>query len=202
MNIILPGSKIPPGLKGNGISLEGNEAFANVVGMIDDEKGQFIPLEGLWYPKPGDTVIGTVISTHVGVYVIDLDSPYKGIIMAKYEHTRFEEGDIVEAVVREFREFDEAMTVMLTRPKKLYGGILLKIKPPKIPRVIGRGNTMINQITEATKSSIIVGMNGTIWLKGGDINLASEAIKIIEAEAHVSGLTDKIKNMLEERKKR
>ena len=186
MNIILPGSKIPPGLKGNGISLEGNEAFANVVGMIDDEKGQFIPLEGLWYPKPGDTVIGTVISTHVGVYVIDLDSPYKGIIMAKYEHTRFEEGDIV----------------MLTRPKKLYGGILLKIKPPKIPRVIGRGNTMINQITEATKSSIIVGMNGTIWLKGGDINLASEAIKIIEAEAHVSGLTDKIKNMLEERKKR
>ncbi|MGC8547536.1 MAG: KH domain-containing protein [Candidatus Micrarchaeia archaeon] len=200
--IVLPGSKIAMQLKSNGTYIENSSTYANVVGLFDDEKKQFIPLEGLWYPKENDNVIGKIETRRSGVYVVDLDSPYKGIIMSKFEHTRFEDGDIVEATVREFREFDDAMSVVLTRPKKLYGGILLKVKPPKVPRIIGRGSTMINQITEATKSSILVGMNGTIWLKGGDINLASEAIKRIEAEAHISGLTDKIKLMLEEKRKK
>ncbi len=201
--IILPGNKIADGpIKANGVYVRDNASFANVIGIFDPEKRQFIPLEGLWYPKAGDLVIGTIETRSAGVYVVDLDSPYKGIIVTKFEHMPLEDGDIVEATVREFKEFDDAMTVVLTRPKKLYGGILLKIKPPKIPRVIGRGNTMINQITDVTKSTIVVGMNGTIWLKGGNINLASEAIKEIENKAHISGLTDQIKRMLEEKSAR
>ncbi|MEM3781418.1 MAG: KH domain-containing protein [Candidatus Micrarchaeaceae archaeon] len=199
--IVLPGTKVTEGvIRANGLYAEANSSYANVVGMFDDERKQFIPLEGLWYPRENDRVIGTIETKRMSAYIADLKSPYKGIIMTKYERTRLEEGDIVEATVREFREFDDAMAVTLTRPKKLYGGVLISIKPPKVLRVIGRNNTMLNQITEATKCSILVGMNGTIWLKGGDISLASEAIKEIEAQAHVSGLTDKIKQMLDERK--
>ncbi|MGC8676342.1 MAG: KH domain-containing protein [Candidatus Micrarchaeia archaeon] len=197
--ILLPGNKVMSGvLKANGVYTEGGDTYADVVGMLNDERKQFIPLEGLWYPKENDRVIGRIETKRMSAYIMDLKSPYKGIILTKYERTRFDEGDIAEATVREFREFDDAMAVMLVRPRKLYGGILLNIKPPKVPRVIGRGNTMLNQIAEATKSSIVVGMNGTIWLKGGDIGLATAAIKEIEAQAHVSGLTERIKRMLDE----
>ena len=41
-------------------------------------------------------------------------------------------------------------------------------------------------------------MNGIIWLKGGDVELATKAIMRIQTEAHVSGLTDRIKEMLEQ----
>ncbi|MEM0147004.1 MAG: KH domain-containing protein [Candidatus Micrarchaeaceae archaeon] len=197
--ILLPGSKVPNTIiRGNGTYTEGGNTFANVVGMLDEESKQFIPLEGLWYPKENDKVIGSVETKRMSAYITDLKSPYKGIIMTKYERVRLDEGDIVEATVREFREFDDAMAVVLTRPKKLYGGVLISIKPPKVSRVIGRNSTMINQITEATKCSVLIGMNGTIWLKGGNISLASKAIKEIEAQAHIPGLTDRIKHMLNE----
>ncbi|MGC9037758.1 MAG: KH domain-containing protein [Candidatus Micrarchaeia archaeon] len=200
--IILPGSKIISGIiKADGTYIEGDSTYASVVGIFDEEKRHFIPLEGLWYPKEGDRVVGTIVTRRISAYIVDLNSPYKGIIMTKFEHSRLEEGDIIEATVREFKEFDDAMVVVLTRPKRLFGGVLLNIKPTKVPRVIGKGNTMIDQITQATKCSIIVGLNGTVWLKGGDINLATEAIKTIELQAHVSGLTDKIKNMLEKKGK-
>jgi len=198
--IVLPGNKIieePMRLPGTYVM--GSATYASVVGIYDKEHKQFIPLEGLWQPKENDRVIGKIASKHLGSYIVDLDSPYKGIIITKFEHARLETGDIIEATVREFKELDDAMVVMLTRPKKLYGGLLLEIKPSKVLRVIGRGNTMINQITEYTKSTIIVGLNGTIWIKGGNVSLASEAVKVVEQEAHISGLTEKIKHMLEEK---
>ncbi len=36
-----------------------------------------------------------------------------------------------------------------------------------------------------------------VWLKGGNIALATTAIRKIEDEAHTSGLTERIKNLLE-----
>ncbi len=59
---------------------------------------------------------------------------------------------------------------------------------------------MIRQIAEATGTHIVVGMNGLIWLKDGNITLATEALLKIEREAHLSGLTETIKNFLEEKK--
>jgi exosome complex component RRP4 len=69
-------------------------------------------------------------------------------------------------------------------------------KPTKVPRVIGKGNTMIDQIANLTKCRISVGMNGLVWLNDGDLRLAVSALRRIEREAHTSGLTEKIKKML------
>ena len=73
---------------------------------------------------------------------------------------------------------------------------MLYIKPAKIPRIIGSNNTMAMQLSAGTKSSVAVGMNGMIWLHGGDTDLATEAIFKITREAHISGLTDRISKML------
>ncbi|GAG12814.1 unnamed protein product, partial [marine sediment metagenome] len=49
---------------------------------------------------------------------------------------------------------------------------------------------------------ILVGQNGLIWIQSDDLKnelIAVEAIKKIEKESHISGLTDKIKQFLEEK---
>jgi exosome complex component RRP4 len=56
---------------------------------------------------------------------------------------------------------------------------------------------MIDQIKSITKTDIVVGLNGMIWLRGGEAELATEAIFKVEREAHVSGLTESIRQYLE-----
>ncbi|MEM3416380.1 MAG: KH domain-containing protein, partial [Candidatus Micrarchaeaceae archaeon] len=107
--------------------------------------------------------------------------------------SRLKIGDVIEAKVK---EMDETNTIVLMYPRRLFGGKIIDIRPSKVPRVIGSGNTMINQLIEGTKSNIIVGMNGRVWVKGGNIALATKAILRVEEEAHTSGLTERIKEML------
>ena len=46
---------------------------------------------------------------------------------------------------------------------------------------------MIKQITNGSGTQIAAGMNGLVWLKGGNIDKAIEAIMQIQEEAHVPG---------------
>jgi len=57
---------------------------------------------------------------------------------------------------------------------------------------------MLDQIKEKTNSKIIVGKNGWIWIREGNVSLTRESILKIEKEAHTSGLTDKIAKFLED----
>ena len=84
--------------------------------------------------------------------------------------------------------------------RKLIGGTVIKITPTKVARVIGKGGSMINLIKEKTKSQILVGQNGLIWIRGGNVRKAIEAILMIERESHIIGLTEKIAKFLEEGK--
>jgi exosome complex component RRP4 len=65
--------------------------------------------------------------------------------------------------------------------------------------VIGKQGSMVKMIKDASGCDVVVGQNGWIWIKGTPETEAKvEAIiKKIEREAHMKGLTDKIKAMLE-----
>ncbi len=173
--------------------VENGKTRAIVLGIFDEEKTSFIPLEGLWYPREEESVIGIIEEAKLNVYTVNLNAPYKGIIISKYTRDRIVNGDIVEAAVK---ELDKTGTVVLARPRVLHGGKVLYVKPAKIPRIIGSNNTMIKQLCSGTGSNIYVGMNGMIWMGGGDTDLATEAILKITKEAHISGLTDRISKML------
>ncbi len=84
--------------------------------------------------------------------------------------------------------------------KKLTGGHIAEISHFKVPRVIGKGGSMITLIKRYTKCRMFVGQNGRIWIDGNpdDIMVAVKVIKKIEAEAQVVGLTESIKAFLEE----
>jgi exosome complex component RRP4 len=68
----------------------------------------------------------------------------------------------------------------------------------KIPRLIGKKNSMLNLIRDGTGCNLFVGRNGRIWVKGENIARAQEVILKIEKEAHTPGLTERIVNMLKE----
>ncbi len=59
---------------------------------------------------------------------------------------------------------------------------------------------MINMIKDQTKCEIVVGQNGVVWVKGDHAmeRIARKVIKTIEEQAHTSGLTDRVRKMLEE----
>lgn len=57
---------------------------------------------------------------------------------------------------------------------------------------------MINMIKDKTKCKIVVGQNGLVWVKGdkGMEQITKTIINLIEAEAHTSGLTDRVRDKL------
>ena len=163
--------------------------------MYEKERGAIVPLEGVWAPRLEDTVVGIVTSSRNSVYEFDLKFHGRSLIIGgKFERFTFNVGDVVEATIK---NIEDKKTIILSYPRLLEGGTLISIKAMKVPRVIGKDNTMIKQISNSAKSLIVVGKNGLIWIKGGDIALATEAILRIQDEAHVSGLTERIKKMLE-----
>jgi exosome complex RNA-binding protein Rrp4 len=56
---------------------------------------------------------------------------------------------------------------------------------------------MVGMIREYCKSDVIVGKNGRLYAKGGDLGLVAMAVKKICNEAHLEGLTDRTKEFLE-----
>jgi exosome complex component RRP4 len=193
--IVVPGEKLEDKpLRIDEAFIDDGKTYSTIMSMYDDEKKILMPLEGLWYPRSEDTVVGVVQEDKFNVLIIDLDSPYRGLIFAKDTNEDLVAGDIIEATVK---ELDKTKTVILGRPRKLAGGKILYVKPSKIGRILGKGNSMIKQLSGDTQTYIVVGMNGLIWMKGGKIDLCTEAIVMIQQEAHTSGLTNRVKNLLE-----
>ncbi|MEM3638737.1 MAG: KH domain-containing protein [Candidatus Micrarchaeaceae archaeon] len=192
--IVIPGEMIcDKPLHIDGVQIIDGKTYSTILAVYNESQKMLIPLEGSWTPRKGERVIGIVEDARLSSYTIDLNSPFKGIVVAKFISSRLKIGDVIEAKVK---EMDETNTAVLIYPRKLFGGKIIDIRPSKVPRVIGKGNTMLNQLIEGTKSNIIVGMNGRIWIKGGNIALATKAILRVEEEAHTSGLTERIKEML------
>jgi exosome complex component RRP4 len=75
----------------------------------------------------------------------------------------------------------------------------MEITPTKIPRVIGKKGSMINMIKEYTGCHIVLGQNGVILISGKTAEneqQAMMAIRKIDEESHISGLTDRVTEML------
>ena len=70
---------------------------------------------------------------------------------------------------------DETKRVQVTMKeqglRKLQGGQVVEISHSKVPRVIGKGGSMIQMIKNMTNCRIFVGQNGRIWLDGDIENM-------------------------------
>jgi len=194
---------------GRGTFKENGKVCSSLLGRVSlrNKKIRVIPLKSKYVPKKGDVVIGKIKDVRFSMWDVDINSPYSGILPAfevfgreKKELNRvFDVGDVLFLRVVEVDEIKKAKLGLKGRGMgKFKGGIIVDISPTKVPRLIGKKGSMINMIKDKTKCKIVVGQNGLVWVKGNEDmeQLTREIIHLIEAEAHTSGLTNKIKNKL------
>ena len=113
-------------------------------------------------------------------------------------------GDLLLAKVVSFdRTRDPSLTTKESGLGKIVHGRIIEITPTKIPRLIGRRGSMINMIKRETGCNITVGQNGVVLVSGKTAELETLAIQVIfliEQEAHMSGLTNRITEYMKKEK--
>ena len=194
---------------GRGTFREDDKICSSLMGLVSlrNKKIRVIPLKSKYVPKKGDVVIGKIKDVRFSMWDVDINSPYSGILPAfevlgrdKKDLSRvYDVGDVLFLRVVDVDEIKKAKLGLKGRGMgKFKNGIIVNISPTKVPRLIGKKGSMINMIKDKTNCKIVVGQNGLVWVKGDEDmeQLTREVIHLIEAEAHTSGLTNKIKNKL------
>ena len=184
---------------GSHVFVENGKVYSDALGLVYENReiASVIPLKGKYSPHRGDLVVGIVNSEKFSGYSIDLGLVNSSYISKDLVRDRLQRGTVISAKIAEVDEMGEAK---LDEVRVFYGGEILSISPVKVPRVIGKEGSMLNTLKDGTGSNLLVGRNGWIWAKGGDTDLLSKAINLIDEEAHLSNLTNKVGEFLTKNK--
>ncbi len=214
-DIVVPGEILGHGmgyLPSTGIYRDGEELIAGRLGMISMEGKviTLIPLAGRYMPKVDDKIICKVSDVLMTGWRVQTNSPYEAVLTLKdgtsdyvargADLTQyFAIGDLIVCKVAQVTS-QKLVDVSMRGPglQKLHGGRIIEVSSHKIPRIIGKEGSMMQLIKTATGCNIVIGQNGWIWISGEPSQevRAVQAIKKIEEEAHLSGLTDRITTFL------
>lgn len=215
--VVVPGEVLATGmdyLPGQGTRRENDKILATRVGLayVEGRAIKLIPLSGKYVPKRGDTIIAKVVDISLNGWRLDTNCAYPAMLSLKDATSDFiEKGadlrqyfDFGDHIVTKIINVTTQKLIDLTMRglglKKLGEGRILYVNPYKVPRIIGKKGSMVSMIKQATGTRIIVGQNGVVWIQGDDPAkelTAVNTIRKIEDEAHISGLTDRIKEHLE-----
>jgi len=218
--LVTPGDLLAEGeyTAGENTYKEDAKIYATRVGLVDYTAREVfvIALKAFYVPKFGDTVIGKVTEVTTGSWMVDINAPHPAMLRASDVLDRpfrsrksdlpslFDVGDLLIAkIVAYDRTRPPLLTVREPGLGKIVRGQLVEITPTKIPRAIGRQGSMVNAIKKETGCQITIGQNGMILINGKtpeDEQLAIMAIRKVEEEAHTSGLTDRVTEMLRKEK--
>ena len=177
--------------------------FQNTVGVI--------PLRGCYMPTSGDTVIGVIVDIGHSNWLVDIGAPYPAPLHVNEVPWKVEFGDtsrylnMGQVVLLKVLSVDESKKINVTMKdsglRRIEGGRLVKISHSKVSRIIGKSGSMISMLKNMTDCRITVGQNGMIWIDGEDENadVATEAVKMIEAQAQSGNLTDRVRAFIEKR---
>jgi exosome complex component RRP4 len=216
-SLVVPGELLAEGdyRTGGGVYRDGKSVYSAVVGLasVGEREIRVVPLEGPYIPARGDSVIGIVVDIHYSGWTLDINSPYTGnLFISDFLHRKVDLtrdgperylrlGDVVLASVK---DVDEKMRVLLEtegpRSGRITGGRMVEIAPVKIPRVLGKKGSMLDTLKRISGCRLIVGQNGRIVIHGEDqraVDAVINAILKIEREAHTTGLTDRVRFLLE-----
>jgi exosome complex component RRP4 len=212
--MVIPGELVASGdvRLGGGVYRDGGGVYSSTVGLLDEKNGfvRVIPVTGKYFPQVGDYVIGMVEGAQFTSWDVDINSAYSGILNSNDFFRRVDpmETDLntvlapATMLYARVREVTHSKKVYLTMQERvariLKGGRLIEISPAKIPRVIGRKSSMLNILKKESGCKILVGQNGRIWVDGEPaiVDIVERAVRRIDMEAHRSGLTDAIKELI------
>ena len=213
--IVIPGESIVSGneyLPGEGAYRDGNDVVAERFGIanVSEKHVRVVPVSGAYYPRRGNTIIGTIVDITFNGWLIDFGGAQNAFLPVS-EVPRY----INRNELRDFLDFGETVIVKVWDVKsrgtdasmkmrgfgKIEGGLILSVGPNKVPRIIGKEGSMVKMIKGATGCSITVGQNGKVWIKGNSMDNELATKKIIEFivdNATIAGLTEKVEKFITE----
>jgi exosome complex component RRP4 len=210
--IVLPGEEIPAhGLRpGPGTYRVNGRVYASVLGLLQPRPPfvRVAPLSGRYIPRAHDTVIGIVTDVQGTFWLLDIGAPRWAPLHMTGTPWKIDFGEteqylrVGDAVVVQVEQIENTgrigVTMLGEGLGKLEGGTLAHLSPAKIPRVIGKGGSMIQTIQRATGCEIVVGQNGRLWVDGPDDGVLKvhAALRLIEEEGHRRGLTERVEHEL------
>tara|TARA_Y100000310_G_scaffold30319_1_gene28840 strand:+ start:1909 stop:2607 length:699 start_codon:yes stop_codon:yes gene_type:complete len=220
-DVVVPGEVLATGmdnLPGIGTYRDGENIIASKLGLVnlDGRTIKLISLSGRYIPKKFDTILCKVTDVNISSWTLDTSSPYHAMLSLKEATSEFiargadlkQYYDIGDNLVCKIVNVtsQKLMDVTMKGPglRKLSGGRIIEVSSNKVPRIIGKEGSMVSMIKEITNCNISIGQNGVVWIDGtpeGEL-LAIKAIRKIEAESHLVGLTDNIKSFLDKNKPR
>jgi len=214
--IVIPGEELATGMEflpSFGTYRDKDKVIASRLGLvsIDGRIIKIIPLTGKYNPRRGDVIIGKIEDVSYSGWRVNTNCAYPAMLSVKDATSEFVQRgtdltqffDVDDYIVAKIINVTSQKLIDLTMRgpglRKLVGGRVIEVNTNKVPRIIGKQGSMIHMIKEATGCKIIVGQNGLLWILGEPKNelIAIEAIRKIEQESHLSGLTEKIKEFLE-----
>ncbi len=210
--LVLPGEEIPGrNLRpGPGTYRVGGTVYASVLGLLSSRPPEVrvIPLSGRYIPKPGDVVVGTVTDVQTTFWLLDIGAPRWAPLHMTGTPWKIDVGEtdrylgVGDSVVVQVESLEATGRIGVTMNGeglgKLEGGTIVRISPARIPRVVGRGGSMIQTITGQTGARVAIGQNGRIWVDGDAeaIRRVTEVLRMIEANGQRSGLTGRVESYL------
>ncbi len=200
---VIPGDVIttaPLRLDAN-VTLDGKRIMATCMGLSDvsSDSVRVIPLAGVYLPKIDDLVLCTISFVSGNSWFADMNSCYQGMLLGQdvfgrgsyptmeEMKARLDKGDLVYArIANSDRMREPLLSINGENLGKIDSGELVKISSTKIPRLIGKHGSMIQ--------------NGLVVVDCEESNgllKAIAAIRMVEEQAHLVDLTNKVKKMLE-----
>ncbi|MBI1969433.1 RNA-binding protein [Candidatus Woesearchaeota archaeon] len=219
--VVVPGEILAEGMEylpSYGTYRLGDAIRAAQLGLVrvDGKVIKLIPLAGRYVPKRDDVVIGKVVNILMSGWMLDINCAYSAVLSVKEATSRFIEKGADLTRILALGDYAVTRIVNVTTQKlvdvsmrapglwKLAGGRDFSVNTHKVPRIIGKQGSMVKMIKDATGCKITVGQNGLVWIDGDPEmeNIAVEAIRLIEDQSHIQGLTERVHAFLKNKTKK
>lgn len=191
--IVIPGELVSGERKrlGGNVFVADGKIFSKVLGITEDEgeKAAVVPLEGKYFPQMEDAVIGVVTRVIFAGYNININSFVDSFIPRSVMREDLRVGDLVSGKVTYVNELREAE---ISFPRKMFGGDVIEVNPVRTPRLIGKNGSMLELLKQGTMCDIIIGKNGRVWARNGNLELLKKVVEFINANSYKSNLTNSV----------
>lgn len=199
--IVIPGEVITNQVKklGTNVFLENGKIFSSVVGLVSETNDfvSVIPLNGPYTPIEGDGIIAVVKDEVLNGYILEYNSFDDSFLLKSILKKELSKGTIIFLRIKNIAdngslEYDNINIL----PK----GRVFQTSPVKIPRLIGKNESMLNLFKEYLGGNIVIGKNGWVWYNCENVNLSERAFSLVVNNSQKSNLTNSMKEFFEKNK--
>lgn len=207
--VVIPGEIIVEGddyLPGESTEKRNGKIYSLRYGLAEEQNNliKVIPLSGVYNPRRGNVIIGRVENVIANGWLIDIGAPDTAFLslmeVPKFVNKDaldevFDIDDMIICKIYSINKKGIDLTVKGRGFGKVNNGIIFRINPNKVPRVIGKEGSMIKLIKDHTGCDVTVGQNGETLVQGDSIDaevFAKNAILYIAENSYISGLTEAV----------